>query len=518
MKKSIHQNYIYAALVAEGFLVMAIELLTQKSLEPFFGNTLYIWASVLSLTLFFITCGYYMGGRISVSNANRKTLFRLFFLAAIGTALIPVFVAFSLPVLERQDNLYFSSIFITSLCLALPLTSLASIPPLVIRLFTEKTQQAGQTTGLVFALSALAGVFGTLITGFLIIPFLGVNLPLIIISIILIILGLFFAENKKMALIAAFSILLIGGLINFNISEESNREKRNIVFKEDGLMGKIAVYDRQAGADGKFHRMLMVNNIVQSVIQGGDNSATSLYKYVHTVAALSSTLQKNSKILTCGLAGGSLVSEFSRMGFTDLDVVDIDPRMYEVAKEYFYLNESKLNFISDDARHYLMATDKKYDMIIIDISAAESQPTYLYSVECLKRVREVLTPNGFLVINFQSPVNENRSNPGNLVYQTIHHSGLSPRIITGEETGYDDIIYLGFKNSKTSEKLIDINRVNSCCLLVPHVKKLVNQENIKTLAILNPPVFLKDDLPVLEIIKAEELTKQRMRNLKEFSY
>ena len=41
---------------------MAVELAGAKMIAPFYGTSLYVWASVLAVTLGGLTTGYFIGG------------------------------------------------------------------------------------------------------------------------------------------------------------------------------------------------------------------------------------------------------------------------------------------------------------------------------------------------------------------------------------------------------------------------------------------------------------------------
>ena len=73
----------------EGACVMAVELLGAKMIAPFFGSSLYVWASVLGVTLFALMVGYYLGGYFSEKWKNQNGV--LWILLAGGTliALMP---------------------------------------------------------------------------------------------------------------------------------------------------------------------------------------------------------------------------------------------------------------------------------------------------------------------------------------------------------------------------------------------------------------------------------------------
>jgi len=62
---------------------MACELIGAKLVAPYFGGSLYVWASVLAVTLGGLAAGYFLGGSFSKKYDNRKLLFYVLLLAGI---------------------------------------------------------------------------------------------------------------------------------------------------------------------------------------------------------------------------------------------------------------------------------------------------------------------------------------------------------------------------------------------------------------------------------------------------
>jgi hypothetical protein len=87
------RSYIYMLVLIEGAAVMAAELMGAKLIGPFYGNSLYIWASVLGITLFSLTLGYYLGGVLSLKYEYRIEMLAVtsLTLGALGLGCIPYF-------------------------------------------------------------------------------------------------------------------------------------------------------------------------------------------------------------------------------------------------------------------------------------------------------------------------------------------------------------------------------------------------------------------------------------------
>ena len=118
------------------------------------------------------------------------------------------------------------------------------------------------------------------------------------------------------------------------------------------------------------------------------------------VSTICSSKPAGSDVLLLGFGGGSVANELTRLDLK-VDAVEIDKRMYQIAKDYFKFNPKNTNFIVDDARHYLKTAKKKYDVIIFDMIKGEVQPPYALTRESFSEGLKLLKPGGQLLVNFQ---------------------------------------------------------------------------------------------------------------------
>mgnify|MGYP001369078185 CR=1 FL=1 len=49
-----------------GFVIMALELLGGRVLAPYFGNSIYVWGSIITVFMLSLAVGYLIGGRLSM--------------------------------------------------------------------------------------------------------------------------------------------------------------------------------------------------------------------------------------------------------------------------------------------------------------------------------------------------------------------------------------------------------------------------------------------------------------------
>jgi spermidine synthase len=101
--------------------------------------------------------------------------------------------------------------------------------------------------------------------------------------------------------------------------------------------------------------------------------------------------------LVVGLGAGIIPMWYESMGIAT-DVVDIDPHVVDIARDYFGFRSRGAVQIAD-ARHYLTASGKRYDYIILDVFNGDTTPGYLLSREAVSLLKNRLAGNGILAIN-----------------------------------------------------------------------------------------------------------------------
>ena len=86
----------------------------------------------------------------------------------------------------------------------------------------------------------------------------------------------------------------------------------------------------------------------------------------------------------------------------EMDVVEIDPQMTEIAKKYFRLEENpRLKIIHQDGRIFLNNADSnKYDAVLMDaFGSLFSVPFQLTTIESVEQINRVLKPEGVVIFN-----------------------------------------------------------------------------------------------------------------------
>ncbi len=111
---------------------------------------------------------------------------------------------------------------------------------------------------------------------------------------------------------------------------------------------------------------------------------------------------KMNEILILGVAGGSviktLVNEIRFKG--KITGVEIDREIIKIANDYFKLKEvPNLKIVIDDAFEFVLKTNKKYDLIIIDIFQDTLMPNFLFENFFIERLKVLLPTKGIVLFN-----------------------------------------------------------------------------------------------------------------------
>lgn len=162
---------VFASAFLLGAALMAFEILVSRLLTPYFGGGIYTWASLISVVLFAMMIGYFVGGHL----VDRWPSLRLAALFAAAAGLwfmgLPLF---STPLLESvmlsvEDEVI--GVMIASAAVQLPpIAALGAFSPIAIRVTLDRVEHAGATAGAIYAVSTIGNVLGTLGAALYLIP------------------------------------------------------------------------------------------------------------------------------------------------------------------------------------------------------------------------------------------------------------------------------------------------------------------------------------------------------------
>ncbi len=385
-----------------GALVMIYEITGSRLLAPYIGTSTYVWTSLIGVILAALSLGYWLGGKTADKNPDVKILASVIFLAGGAVALtiflkdlILSFVALSPFILEIKSLLAALLLFAPASVL------LGFVTPYAVKLKMSDLADAGKTVGRLYALSTVGSIFGTFLAGFFLIPFVGSTRTLYFIGASLIILSILlvsFAFTR-----ANFAILTLF-VFGISISELHSfyLRKTNDLHDIDTEYSRVQVFTTTDKESGRKIRNLAIDpHYTQSrMYLDSDELASEYARYYHLIRHFKPDFQKT---LMIGGAGYSFPKEYlNTYRQAEIDVVEIDPQMTEIAKRFFRLEENpRLNIIHQDGRIFInQAESGKYDAVLMDaFGSLFSVPFQLTTVEAAREINRVLKPDGIVIFN-----------------------------------------------------------------------------------------------------------------------
>jgi spermidine synthase len=400
----VHKYILELVVFICGAVVMIFELVGSRVLGPYFGTSIFVWTSLIGIILGSLSLGYYLGGKISDKKPSFNILSLIIFLSAVFIGLTIFIKNFLLIFLEINVSDIRTSSVIASLILFLPASVLLGmVSPYAAKLKLDNLNTSGSTIGNLYAISTTGSIVGTFLSGFYLIPRFGTNKLLIILSITLFIISLSLAIKKSIKIKILVSIVIIISWLALNQLNYSSARSEFIDI--DTAYNRIWIYDHQDPKTNKLVKIMAINNLNHSsMFLDSDNLVNEYTKYYH----LAKHFNPNFKTtLMLGGAGYSYPKDFLlKYPEATIDVVEIDPKVTELAKKYFKLNENpRLTIYHEDGRVYLNKTQKKYDIIFGDaFSSYYSLPYQLTTREAVQKKYNILNDNGIVILNIVSAI------------------------------------------------------------------------------------------------------------------
>ena len=374
---------------------MIIEILGAKMLSPYVGLSHFVWTAQIAVTLIALACGYYVGGRVADRSPQIAWLFCAI-LAAAAYLGLTVLICAPVAYLCLDLNLAVGSLLASAILFFIPLALLAMTCPFLVRVITSSVTGVGTNVGRLTAISTVGSFLGTMLIGYVMIPFLpnSVTMFLTALALMLVCTGYFglFRRPAVVPLALILALALATGL-SLRLSLARQPARMLELFHGNSHFGQLQVMDSPNGSKRYYLNDFLVQNTYDPFRK------QSMSQFTYMLAGLGRAYTTNVQDVLCiGLGVGIVPMDFARGGCS-VDVAEINPAVVPVAAHYFNLDTNKLHITIDDGRHFLNRCKKKYDVVVLDAFLGDSSPSHLLTRQAFTSVRNVLRPEGVLVIN-----------------------------------------------------------------------------------------------------------------------
>lgn len=375
-----------------GFALLAYELAAARILAPSIGSSTYIWTSVIGVIIAALSLGFFIGGRIA-DNRNRASdvagLLLLASIAAAGTLIFYEGLLDSIAMTNWDSRLQAVA---AALVLFAP-TSLfiGTTSPYLAKLNVTSLKSTGKVIAGLDMFNALGGITGTFVTGFILFGYIGSHQAIGMVACLLVL-----ASWLLVPRIYTGRRLLVSAVVILNALSPAT-DVANLIRVDTAS----AHYDVVSG--------YINNRLVTGLVTGPTGTQSAVYNngssemvFWYTQEATRLTIQREpDSILVLG-GGAFTMPQYlaDRLPGASIDVVEIDPELETISKQYFgYTSPKNVTEHFTDARNFVNQSDSRYDVIIVDVYGETSIPFTFMTKEYGAAIAKLLNPGGIVIAN-----------------------------------------------------------------------------------------------------------------------
>jgi spermidine synthase len=422
---------VYPLVFITGFLAIGYEIIWLRVIGVLVKDSPYAFSSILAVYLTGIAMGSYCMKKV-LDRYENVNLYNLFFVLQFLIGAI-VFLSLILYFYLTKHSSWFRTltelsfgtlvyphpgwyindgsvkdilkgvfrsfdVFLWPLAFVLAPTVLmgASFPTVAALALVQRDRQ-GKTMGIVYFFTVVGNTLGGLLTGFVLLSFLGTELTVALFSMIGIAFGMgvrqFGGRTLSIPIRAATTVvLLIGVGMTFprkgelyEVMHASAGKNLDFVF-EEGVDGTVVTY----------HRNERMWNFINGAAHGGRPGYNF---YCEAIEAMSLTPNLESA-LVIGYGTGSIVETLLKSEeVKEIVLVEINQTLLRNLRKIplfvTMLGDPRVHLIIDDARRYLFNTTRKFDIITTDaLWSFTSYSNNLYSYDFYRLVQAHLELRG----------------------------------------------------------------------------------------------------------------------------
>ncbi len=400
-----------AAIGISGFASLAHEVVWTRALLRYLYNSTYAFTTMLVIFLTGLAIGSWLFTVLPGRKTRPVAVFAALELGAGFLFVLSANLFLHLPeisnsILGEQVSSFGGTLTLlvlrSAMILLLPAVCLGAAIPAAAEILSYQPVSAGITVGRVYAVNTLGAILGAISANFLLIPVLGMfhTLATLIGLNILVAGALLFATADSMARKCAVTALTATAILCGVLLLPADLFRRTftptgteLVYYREGATDTVGVVQAPDG-----HR------VIQYEDKRG-TSATFAYQLNFLLGHFPVLIhpgEPKTALHICFGVGNSLSALAASPSIERVDSIELSPQILDAA-HYFWTNNDvlrnpKVNTIIDDGRNYVLATQKTYDVIVIEPPEIfTSGVINLYTKEFYQDVYRCLADDGVFV-------------------------------------------------------------------------------------------------------------------------
>lgn len=364
----------------EGFCSLGAEVLALRQLIPHVGSSIVVTAPTIGFFLLALALGYASGGRIAdnFTAVVARNFLVSGFIVALGLAGNTVDAIFA----HLPPPVFAYLVFVCGVLCPVAWLLGQTVPALTNLMRHER---AGEKAGFALYWSTLGSFLSAVSLSLLVMQWLGVTAAVVLVATLLF-LGVLVLQKPNVRALAAVILGIVAMLAaNQRLWTIGETAYATYAVEPVELSGAI---NAQA---------FKVNNSISSLIDDGQPPRYASYIRRMRQIILDELAFNERDILVLGAGGFTLSHDEPRNRYT---YVDIDPAIRGLAETHFLKHKVRGEFVADDARRYVKATERRFDAVVVDVySARMSIPAHLVTREFWASSKQVLRADGVMLAN-----------------------------------------------------------------------------------------------------------------------
>lgn len=374
--------------------VLVLEILAGRMLAPYVGVTLETFTGIIGTILAGISVGSWLGGRLADRYAPRALLGPLVVLGgALAFLSVPVVDGLGAGMRGARPSTVVIMAFAGFFA---PAAVLSAVSPTIVKLQLDDLRLTGRVVGRLSAVGTAGAIFGTFVTGFVLVSAWPTRPIIRVLAGALVVLGIvLWLRIGRASRLGGGAIVALLAAAALSFAARGPCEYESAYF-----CARIVRDDLRPSG-----RTLLLDTVTHSYVDLDDPTYLE-FTYARTVSDVLAAIAPEGEPLTATHVGGGGFTfprylRATRPG-TASTVLELDPLLVEIAEEELgFVPGPDVEVHTGDARLTLVEAvpQGSQDVVIGDAFGGISVPWHLTTREFVAAIHDRLRPGGTYVLN-----------------------------------------------------------------------------------------------------------------------
>ena len=383
MSQTLARILVFATAAA----VLVLEILAGRLLAPYLGVSLEVFTGIIGVVLAGISVGAWLGGRAADRRDPVGLVGPLLVTGGLSALAAPLLVDVVGP---AADSGPLGIVALTTVGFFLPAALLSAVSPVVVKIRLGSLERTGSVVGSFSAIGTAGAIFGTFVTGFVLIAAFPTRPVVLGIGIALTLggLGIWLGRSRW----ASVGVLILGAALGTALVSGSGPCDYETMYH----CAQVVI--DQVRASG---RLLILDRAHNSYVDLADPSHLE-FRYLQAMVDVVDVETPPGPIDVVSIGGGGFTLprylDITRPG-SEQKVLEIDSKLVDIGRADLGFEDEVVVVIGDARRSLKVVEPGSLDLVVGDAFSGLSVPWHLTTVEFVEEIAARLRPDGIYTVN-----------------------------------------------------------------------------------------------------------------------